>query len=719
MASISNLYVKPELVHRGGWRNWDSDAATGGQITMLKDDAELLSIFIGIFLVFVAAGLWTLIAYLIFQLNRRKRQQEGPGSFDALYHQQQTILRNGSSDIAIGSAFLKLWLAWGNNPKVLKSILPIVVLALVSFGFFLIALPFITAMEMLDKQGNQVLIKSPKCGFWEPDIDGDLQGSFTVVTKQTLEAASYVDNCYETDAESALCDQFLPKRQLPILRVHNVPCPFHKSVCLPWTEGGKPPAITVQTDELDSHKDFGINAPPEERIKFRRSTTCSPLNVNKYGMVFERMTGENFTGIFFGPSAVSNWTYTYGVSDWQFVAEPSYTLSGFYWRPFGNVSYIQLFEPIPELRRNDADLTVVFFNNNNVYMLGKDGPCTDPFFSATKLANKDLLPDHYMPDSPITAIGCIDQYQFSKAGSDEWTPLASFADSTTNMTFVDQLSIKQVAAHASIRWALHQAGGIDMVIENLRTEALRAKRYPGLRHGVQNPLPNDQWMREVEYWFMIGLAKVQLGVINVALGPQDPENSGLRDNTTFIVQTRKNLMDYVCTSQKIHSLEFKNLHKAGFIALAVLGGLSIILPSLVLRTMIWWRKRQPEVLTWTSYGLLQFLRMAVEGAGIQGWERVDEDVPLLKPHDQPSGDVDVRNVGADGLPHPVWARSVSDPTLVGGSVTRSYDEYRGGHLKDESNEVFREVMPSGPERAQGYGQRMQGGYNQVSGREVP
>lgn len=43
-------------------------------------------------------------------------------------------------------------------------------------------------------------------------------------------------------------------------------------------------------------------------------------------MVNERLTGENFTGIYFGPTAATN--YTYGVSNLQeFVAETSYTLT--------------------------------------------------------------------------------------------------------------------------------------------------------------------------------------------------------------------------------------------------------------------------------------------------------------------------------------------------------------------------------------------------------
>ncbi|KAI8712647.1 hypothetical protein NCS52_01363300 [Fusarium sp. LHS14.1] len=708
MASISNLYVKPEFVHRGGWRNWDKDAATSGQITMLKDDAELLSIFIGIFLVFVAAGLWTLIAYLIFQLNRRKRQKEDSSAFDGLYHQQQTILRNGSSDVAVGSSFLKLWLAWGNSPKVLKSTLPIAALALVSFGFFLIALPFITAMEMLDNQGNQVLIQSPNCGFWEPDTDRQL-GLFQAITTQTREAVSYVDNCYETDTESALCDQFLPERQLPIIRVVNVSCPFHESICLPRTKGDKHPAITIKTGELDSHKHFGINAPPEERIKLRRSVTCSPINIDRFSEVTEDIaTGEKMMGIFFGRTATTD--YTYGSSNKRIAIDPSYNLS----RVAANTSYAQLFEPITELRRNDADITIAFLSNSFIAVSGIDGPCSDPFFSATKeMLQGDAVHGYYWPDNPVTGLGCIEQYQFSKAGSEEWTPLASFGDASTNLTFIDQLSIKQVAAFAPIQWAM-RVSGIDQALDILRTEALRARKDPGMYNDLQHPLPNDQWIREVEYWFMIGLAKLQLGVVNVSLGPQDPKNSGMRDNTTWVVQKRKDLMDYVCSSQKIHSLEFKNLHKAGFIALAVLGGLAIILPSLVLRTMIWWRKGQDDVLTWKSYGQLQLQRMAAEGAGVQGWKKGNEDVPLLDPHDQSSGDVDVRNVGVDGLPHPVWAGPSSHPTVFREPVPRPYDEYHGGNVKDEFDDVLLEVMPM----AQGYGQRAQGGYNQVSGRET-
>ncbi|KAM0430048.1 hypothetical protein ACHAPT_006054 [Fusarium lateritium] len=378
-----------------------------------------------------------------------------------------------------------------------------------------------------------------------------------------------------------------------------------------------------------------------------------------------------------------------------------------------NTSYSQLFDPIPELRRNDADITVALLNNNMVPVAGVDGPCSDPFFSATK---KPLpkVPGYYWPDNPITGIGCIEQYEFAKAGSDDWGKPMSLSDATQNTTFIKELSKKQVAAYAAIQWATGQAGGVEKVLDILGADALKAKKDPGWRDGAQNPLPNDQWKREVEYWFKIGLAKVQLGVVNLALGPSDPKDHGLRDNSTFVVGERQDLFEILCASQKVHSLEFKNLHRAGFISLAVLGSLSIILPSLVLRIVICWRKRKEDVLTWTSYGQLQLQRMAAEGAGVQGWKRGNEDVPLLDPHDQPSGDVDVRNLGADGLPHPVWAWSGANPSVVGGSVPRPYEEYQGHHRKDESTEVLLDVIP-GLNIRQNSDHSMQGGYDKAGG----
>ncbi|KAI9148290.1 hypothetical protein HJFPF1_12118 [Paramyrothecium foliicola] len=646
MASISNFYANSDYVFRGGWTNWNEDSASSGQITMLKEYAELLSIFIGIFLVFIAAGLWTSISYTCFQWNRRrhvtlrKREQQAgqraSDHYDGLYHQMQTVLRNGGNDINIGLAFLKLWLAWGRKPAVTVRTLPIVTLSLLSFFFFLVALPFITALLLLDGQGIEVLIKSPNCGFWLPDLGGDSMGGSTAMLNQSLEAISYVDSCYEGSAKSALCDAFLTSRRLPVVTVHNVECPFDKSVCLPRYEGDNRPAIMFKTGALDSHKHFGINSPLEGRLKLQRTTTCSPLNVTKFSRETEgSFPSEVITGVYLGPSVLNSYNYTYGVSNLQIAAKASYNLECLNSRIGNGTAYSALFEPISELQRDDADISVIFLNNNHIPVAGMDGPCKDPFFSATKRP-LEILEGYYWADSPVTAIGCIDQYELGNAVSGEWTRPMSYSDATSNNTFIKGLSKRQTAAFSTFTWGLGQTG-IDHVVQVLGTSALRAMKYPGVGIEGQNPLPNDQWKAEVEYWFLIGLAKLQLATVNVALGPNDPTVPGITDYTPYVVSGRDDILDIVCSSQKIFNLEFKNLHRAGFITLAVLGGLCIIVPSLVTRFIIWRWKNSREVLSWIAYGQLQLQRMAAEGAGVPGWVNAGEDVPILAPLDLPAG----------------------------------------------------------------------------------
>jgi hypothetical protein len=79
--------------------------------------------------------------------------------------------------------------------------------------------------------------------------------------------------------------------------------------------------------------------------------------------------------------------------------------------PANRTTYASTFTPIEGLTCKDADVLVVFLNNNNMPIKGIDGPCSDPFFSAT---NQSLLKhkDFYWLDNPITAIGCTDQYAF-------------------------------------------------------------------------------------------------------------------------------------------------------------------------------------------------------------------------------------------------------------------------------------------------------------------
>lgn len=105
MASRGNLYMQPEHVHTGLWVNYNGNELTGGQLTMTKDRAERLNIFIGIFLVFAEAGLWGLATFCLFKLNRRLRRATTGPPRDGLYHVQQTVLRSSENSLSIATAY--------------------------------------------------------------------------------------------------------------------------------------------------------------------------------------------------------------------------------------------------------------------------------------------------------------------------------------------------------------------------------------------------------------------------------------------------------------------------------------------------------------------------------------------------------------------------------------------------------------------------------------
>ncbi|KAH6893441.1 hypothetical protein B0T10DRAFT_592417 [Thelonectria olida] len=115
---------------------------------------------------------------------------------------------------------------------------PTILTALGSFLLFLIALPFMAAYSMLDNQANEVLIKSPNCGWWKSDFSNDFVVASTDVASRTREAIQYADTCYENDATAEPCDDFLMQRRLNWTAWHNTACPFDKDVCL--TIGGQP-----------------------------------------------------------------------------------------------------------------------------------------------------------------------------------------------------------------------------------------------------------------------------------------------------------------------------------------------------------------------------------------------------------------------------------------------------------------------------------------------
>jgi hypothetical protein len=80
---------------------------------------------------------------------------------------------------------------------------------------------------------------------------------------------------YGTKSQNLASCNLYPATSLPYTTDSNAACPFGGNRCVL----GDQSAFQMRTPWLNSHVHFGINAPPADRIEYRRTTTCSVINV--------------------------------------------------------------------------------------------------------------------------------------------------------------------------------------------------------------------------------------------------------------------------------------------------------------------------------------------------------------------------------------------------------------------------------------------------------
>jgi hypothetical protein len=242
----------------------------------------------------------------------------------------------------------------------------------------------------------------------------------------------------------------------------------------------------------------------------------------------------------------------------------------------------------------------------------------------------------FFPDKPLTIIGCSEQFTF-------YNPTTKNSSAATNITgavhttkektmriekhalkLKDDLKLneKQFATLKLLLWSLSSAGSIGIMLATIGTSALRAKKDPGMQGWAQNEIPTNQWQHEVGYWVNIGLATLQLEFVRFATGPQNLDG----------LERGPDVSKLLCGSQMIKHTEFENFRRSGFISLAALGGFLVLTPWVINKVLVRSGRRWqwPFVLEWISYGHMQLLRMANEGAGVEGWKGCDEKIPSIE-----------------------------------------------------------------------------------------
>lgn len=193
---------------------------------------------------------------------------------------------------AVQLAFLALLSAWRTSSvKAIRRTALTLLLAILCTVTFTLAGGFSSQIQLgSDNLGGSVLLKSDNCAIL-PDITS-LQQQVAwekTVAKFFYTASNYVQQCNSQNSTGLTdCSYFVTQR-LPGYINTTAPCPFSESICRSNSSN-----LELDTGFVDSHTHLGINAPPNERIFFRRKLQCAPLVTEGYNSPNGNFTQYNY-----------------------------------------------------------------------------------------------------------------------------------------------------------------------------------------------------------------------------------------------------------------------------------------------------------------------------------------------------------------------------------------------------------------------------------------
>lgn len=215
------------------------------------------------------AHLWHLITFLIHQL-RATGQPE-----DALFRQQQALLRTLPGPASVIADTIKLWWAWRGKAKrpLLRSLVLLVIAVLFTAGT---GAASVFSSLVVDTKDLEVLVKSRNCG-WAHSLRMFDHG---IVRPTKRVSDPYANLCYVNGAGRnvaklpSICNS-LVQRELPF-NTSRVPCPFDEDACQEGLE-----SVSYDTGLMDVGPSFGLNLEESDGVKFRKKTTCSLMAFGK------------------------------------------------------------------------------------------------------------------------------------------------------------------------------------------------------------------------------------------------------------------------------------------------------------------------------------------------------------------------------------------------------------------------------------------------------
>lgn len=288
--------------YTGVWRDNTQDYFNGLVWTVHSRQFTAIGILLGFAIILGASMWWKIFARgLLCFLDwlRRLLQQE-----ETFFFRQRQLILATTDPFNTARTLLIMpfpWAhpfrdPWPDRPTCWR-LIPLGILAFIFWAGTTASSVLVYRIET-----DNFKLNDPDCGFifFLPEsVDAQL-GYRKSAVDDALSAKAYAVGCYGSDSQD--CSSFIPKT-LPY-SVAASPCPFFEEN--PDQGLCRATALQMNTGFLDSAKYLGINAPPSDRVLFRKRTTCAPIETKTLRQDYGGALVFNM-----GPAGGQPYTYNY------------------------------------------------------------------------------------------------------------------------------------------------------------------------------------------------------------------------------------------------------------------------------------------------------------------------------------------------------------------------------------------------------------------------
>ncbi|KAF4982640.1 hypothetical protein FDECE_17464 [Fusarium decemcellulare] len=512
----------------GVWTDYSRNGILAKVLTLSNRDATVLVAFLATLVSIVGVRSWRITRFILFMAFTPKPAPQVDPEEETTRSQilaQHVIVRN--AETANGAVFSLLGLSFSKSPHRLKAFF-LGLMALVH-GVVFIALSILTSQIVL---GRTVVSRpTSNCGQWTTSSSYNSTdqwlASMELHLNSTEDADNYVQNCYFEARTSGIfqCER-LASQSIPFSVSHNASCPFESDVCRNAS------SFAMDTGNI-SLAQLGINTKLADQLYFRRRSVCSVVREELFYVETVTSKSANFSYLRDGEK-LTIYYFDMGLGD---EADPIKLVSNY---DQGTSYELNAYHvPINDSLKSDtwrsplsfSDELYRGFHGPSIILLSGQGirfnqQYDDPLWSVHReieypnltVLGADLSerPTEYKMDRALNVIGCDERFQICYKSINKclpWSGLYPDFDPTEfDETALDDLGTTKdfIIPLTMLIHHIPQTSIPESISNRDGSSALRASR--SLQAGIQLSLGEEQWKTELNYWFGMAMARLQLDV---------------------------------------------------------------------------------------------------------------------------------------------------------------------------------------------------------------